>query len=230
MKLELDHLVVAAATLEAGAAWCEASFGVTPAPGGRHPLMGTHNRLLRIDSPLFTRAYLEIIAVDPAAPPPGRRRWYDLDDDELQRRLAEGPALIHWVARCADLTAARAEFFAAGADPGEVQPAQRGELRWQITVRPDGRRLAGGALPTLIAWGAAHPCDTLPASGVRLEGLVLRGLPAALHDGLPAGIGPGVEPDDAAPALSAIVAAPRGALRLQSPLPLPLQEDEHVRR
>jgi hypothetical protein len=44
----VDHLVIAAASLEEGVAWCEATLGVTPGPGGEHPLMGTHNRLLRI--------------------------------------------------------------------------------------------------------------------------------------------------------------------------------------
>ena len=33
-------------------------------PGGEHPLMGTHNRLLRIDSAEFPSAYLELIAIN----------------------------------------------------------------------------------------------------------------------------------------------------------------------
>jgi uncharacterized membrane protein YphA (DoxX/SURF4 family) len=41
----LDHLVIMASTLAQGVAWCEATLGVTPGPGGEHPLMGTHNRL-----------------------------------------------------------------------------------------------------------------------------------------------------------------------------------------
>ena len=48
MKRELDHLVVAARTLEEGAAWVEAALGVKTLPGGKHPLMGTHNRVLSI--------------------------------------------------------------------------------------------------------------------------------------------------------------------------------------
>ena len=47
-----DHLVVAARTLEEGAAWVEARLGVAPVPGGKHPTMGTHNRLLRIEEAL----------------------------------------------------------------------------------------------------------------------------------------------------------------------------------
>lgn len=65
----VDHLVVAAAGLDAGTAWLEAHLGVPLAPGGRHAAMGTHNRLLR----LGPRLYLELIAIDPDAPArPGR--------------------------------------------------------------------------------------------------------------------------------------------------------------
>src|SRR6478735_419898 len=70
----IDHLVVAARTLDQGVQWCEATLGVTPGAGGEHPLMGTHNRLLRIATVQYPRAYLEIIAIDPAAQTPSRRR------------------------------------------------------------------------------------------------------------------------------------------------------------
>ena len=53
MTLAVDHLVVAAASLAQGAAWCEATLGVTPGPGGTHVLFGTHNRLLKIATPTF---------------------------------------------------------------------------------------------------------------------------------------------------------------------------------
>jgi hypothetical protein len=56
MNCDLDHLVVLAATLDEGAAWCEATLGVAPGAGGRHALMGTHNRLLRIDGEGFPRS------------------------------------------------------------------------------------------------------------------------------------------------------------------------------
>jgi hypothetical protein len=39
-------------------------------------------------------------------------------------------------------------------------------------VRPDGQRLYGGVLPTLIEWGATHPAAGLPESGVTLHNLV----------------------------------------------------------
>jgi hypothetical protein len=46
----LDHLVVAAATLEQGEDHLEAMLGVRPQRGGKHVAMGTHNSLLRLDA------------------------------------------------------------------------------------------------------------------------------------------------------------------------------------
>jgi hypothetical protein len=177
----LDHLVVAAADLEQGLQWCERSFGLRPEAGGPHPLMGTHNRIFSIASEPFPQAYLEIIAIDPKAPPRQRRpgqRWFDLDDAALQASLARGgPRLIHFVARVEEITAAAEALASTRIDRGEVIEAARdtpaGRLSWRITVRADGQRLFYGALPTLIEWGAVHPTDSLPACGIALRSLAL---------------------------------------------------------
>lgn len=212
MSWQVDHLVIGAATLEQGAAWCEASFGVAPAAGGKHPLMGTHNLLLSIACEAFPRSYLEIIAIDPQAPPPARRRWFDLDDDAMRTALTQAPRLIHWVARCDDVAAECAALANAGIDRGEVRAAQRdtprGLLRWKIAVRPDGQRLAGGALPTLIEWGEVHPADQLPASALRLAALEVGALPDAVAKRLPTGV-------RRAAAFAAEIDAPRGRIRLE---------------
>lgn len=212
MKLALDHLVVAAASLDEGVRWCEATLGITPGPGGQHPLMGTHNRLFSVAGPDFPEAYFEIIAIDPAAPPPGRARWFGLDSLDLSR----GPRLIHWVARTEALDAALAAWQALGLDAGRAIEASRdtpaGRLSWRIAVRDDGRLRAGGASPTLIEWGGtAHPARSMPASGVVLRALTLRRLPrAALH-------APGVSiADDEGPALCAEFDTPRGRVQLRS--------------
>ncbi|WP_130431138.1 VOC family protein [Rivibacter subsaxonicus] len=178
---EIDHLVVAAATLEQGVAWCEATLGVTPDPGGRHPLMGTHNRLLRLEGAAL--AYLEIIAVDPHGAAPTRfARWFGLDEPALQRRLVEhGPRLVHWVARTNSILALRRRLRAHGADPGlpvaAARDSVRGRLRWRISVRRDGRPLLGGALPALIQWDSAHPTEAMPHSKIHLQALEVRPAP-----------------------------------------------------
>ncbi len=182
MNTVLDHLVVIADSLDAGVAWCEQTLGVTPGPGGQHPLMGTHNRLLRIDSPGWPRAYLEIIAIEPGVSPlrqPPLRRWFDMDDAQLMASVrTHGPRLLHWVARTESLAPALAATQQAGWDRGEGLQASRmtpqGLLAWTISVRPDGQRLLDGVLPTLIEWGSSHPVDAMPASGLTLRQLRLQ--------------------------------------------------------
>lgn len=225
MSASLDHLVMAARTLDEGVAWCETTLGITPGPGGRHQLMGTHNRVFSLASPRYPRAYFEIIAIDPEAPPPARRRWFDLDSPVLQAALLDGPRLVHWVLRCDDIGTRCARLQAAGIDRGEVLDAERdtpqGPLRWRISVRRDGARLFDGALPTLIAWGDRHPADTLPHSGVRLESFAVAGLPAAALESCRA---EGVDVADSGSPLTARLSTPRGPVVLQSPAP----ESRHV--
>ena len=214
MTATVDHLVVAASSLIEGAQWCEAVLGVVPGPGGTHALMGTHNRLMSMASGAFPRSYLEIIAIDPAAAPPARKRWFGLDALDL----GGGPRLLHVVARSRALDAQCAALRRAGLDPGVVIAAGRdspqGRLEWRITVRDDGRLLARGALPTLIEWGAMHPSASMHACGIELCALTLRGLPAAITPVLEL---QGVElATDAGPAITATFDTPRGRVVLCS--------------
>ena len=225
----LDHLVVLADTLDAGAAWCEATLGVAPGPGGEHPLFGTHNRLLALGGEAFPLAYLEIIAPKPGAEPAAgadgkpRRRWFDMDDEALRATLrTHGPRLAHWVARVPDVELATTRLAAQGIDRGDVLRASRmtpaGLLEWQITVRPDGRRLMDGCLPTLIEWGAVHPAAGRPPSGLALQALTLRHpraetLRAALAAAGLEGVHVVPAPE---PAIEARLATPRGSVTLSS--------------
>ena len=186
MKSQIDHLVVAAQTLQQGVEWCEATLGITPSAGGEHEKYGTHNRLFKIATPGFPVAYFEIIAINPKAviekkPPP--TRWFDLDNKQLQAELAKSPRLIHFVVNTENIQDARHAWKAQGLDRGPIIHASRktpkGLLQWQITVRPDGDRLFNGTLPTLIQWGKPeaadplklHPRNHLPRSGVSLKSL-----------------------------------------------------------
>lgn len=212
--LAVDHLVVAADTLEQGLAWCEATLGVTPGPGGRHALFGTHNRLLSLAGGRFAQAYLEIIAVDPEAPPPARPRWFGLDDAALRASLRQAPRLLHAVVRSSQIERDRKCLLELGHQPGEPLRASRGALSWQILVRPDGALEAGGALPTLIQWDGAHPTDTMAPSTLALQRLVLRGQGQGVRELLKI---PGVEwLDTPGPALCATLSTPRGEVTLES--------------
>jgi Glyoxalase-like domain len=160
-----DHLIVAAATLEQGEEYIESRTGVRPQRGGKHVAMGTHNSLLRLGD----RAYLEVIAIDPEGAAPTRARWFELDRPAMQAQLRIAPRLIHWVARTADIEAARR---ACAVDPGPAHAMSRGEFKWQITIADDGHLPGGGVLPTLIAWpDARHPTEAMPDARVRLATL-----------------------------------------------------------
>ncbi len=213
MSVHIDHLVVAAATLEQGADWCERTLGVTPTAGGKHVGIGTHNRLLSIASAAFAQAYLEIIAIDPEAPAPQRPLWFGLDSAAMQARLRDSPRLVHAVARCDGLDAKLAALKGLGRDVGRAVAAERGALRWRIAVRDDGQLLYGGALPTLIEWGEQHPSTQLPPSPVALGALALGGLPREVVELLAM---QGVDCPASGPALRAVLHAPRGAVTLSS--------------
>jgi len=216
-KLALDHLIVAAHSLAQGVAWCEDTLGVAPGPGGRHALMGTHNRLLLLEGDTFPQAYLEIIAIDTTAPPPQRTRWFGLDGGALQAELRIAPRLVHWVARSDALAQHCALFASLGHDAGLPVQASResaqGLLSWRIVLRDDGTLACNGALPTLIEWIGAHPAQAMPPGGLALEGLQLCGLPHEASAWLPRGVsaapGPGA-------ALQATLRTPRGTVLIQS--------------
>ena len=171
--LALDHLAISAETLDAGVAAVEAALGVRLAPGGQHPHMATHNRLLNLGD-----IYLEVIATDPDAPAPPWPRWFDLDN------FTGPPALTNWVARSDDLGADLAQC-----PPGTGTPVAlaRGLYAWTMAVPADGKLPYDGAFPALIQWQPPHhPTQTLPDPQIRLtlleiahpQALALR---AALH-------------------------------------------------
>lgn len=227
MTAQIDHLVVAATTLEEGVAWCERTLGVTPRPGGEHALFGTHNRLLKLQSDAEPPVYLEIIAINPQVQPTRAgdlRRWFDLDEPALRQRLQRhGPQLVHWVARVPAIEPAVAALKALGIDRGQVLPASRptpqGLLQWHISVRDDGQRLFDGALPTLIEWGVTHPARTMPDSGLTLTAFeVSHPRTGELRDALQAIGLEGVRVSDEPPTLVAQLQIPQGRVTLASTL------------
>jgi len=163
MAPSLDHLAIAATSIEGRQ--LDRLLGVDLSPGGNHARMGTHNRLLRLGA----TSYLELIAIDPVATAPDHARWFELDEPAMSASLAAGPRLVHWVVRV-DTT----ELPALPIDVGPWEHFRRGDLFWQLTVRPDGTLPADGVVPSLIFWpGSAHPAARLPDAGVTLEGLEL---------------------------------------------------------
>lgn len=162
-RIFIDHLVVTAPSLEAGAAYVREALGVSPRPGGEHARMGTHNLLLRLGE----STYLEVIAANPAALRPPRPRWFGLD--ALAADAA--PALKTWVARTGNIQGTAA---AATEALGAIEPMSRGALDWLITVPADGGLPLDGVAPALIEWHTdAHPASRLDDHGLSLKKLEL---------------------------------------------------------
>jgi hypothetical protein len=221
LRARLDHLVIVARSLDEGVRWFEDTLGVTPGPGGKHPLMGTHNRLQKVATAGFPRAYLEIIAIDPDAPAPGRRRWFDMDDEVLRERVRVKPRLVHFVASSGDAQAALDALAQAGIDAGPLLRAERptpnGFLQWRISVRDDGKRLFDGALPTLIQWGDVHPSHTMTDGGLQLKSLRVSHPQAAQLGAAYRAIGLARVPvEPGPPNISATFETPKGVITLQS--------------
>jgi len=179
---ELDHIAVVAPSLAAGIAYVHDVLGVEPVTGGKHPLMGTHNCLLRIGEDVF----MEVIAVDPDVPQPAVKRWFGLDDQvAVQRNWQSGHRLGAYVARCQDVAAT---IGSQGDVFGQSTRLTRGDLVWTFGVRSDGTLPLGGAAPHVMDWG---PRGAL-APNLKDVGLSLRELvvetpdPDAVHAALDA--------------------------------------------
>ena len=169
-KTEIDHLVVAAATLAEGIAFIERALGVRVPLGGKHPRMNTHNAVMR----LGPSVYFEIIAIDPDAGPPEASRWFSLDDPAMRQRLATtGPFLITYVARTKNLDLVAK---ASKVDIGPIQSMSRGDLSWRAAIPLDGGLKSGGLFPGLIIeWSEGpHPMEKMADFGMTLERLVAR--------------------------------------------------------
>lgn len=165
--MELDHIVIGAATLDQGAAYVQNRLGVEVPVGGQHTHMGTHNRLMSLGG----RTYFEIIALDPTLPSPDRARWFGLDDAATQANLAERPRLIAWVARSTDVVATVA---ACSTPLGTVSEMRRGDFRWRMALRDDGALSDGGCVPIVIEWpDGLHPADNMADLGCRLQEMQL---------------------------------------------------------
>jgi len=226
-SLTLDHLVIAARTLDEGVRHVTDALGIEPAGGGRHRLMRTHNALFGAWGGL----YLEVIAIDPDAPAPGddatppRARLFGLDDPAMHARLAQGPFLAHWVAR---VDRPRQLALWQSQYPARIAPVvamRRGDLSWGLTVPDDGafpawQGAGDGLVPSLIQWDSPrHPAESLPDNGVALKSL--KGVHPRADtireqlDWLGAGHLLDVETGDGPPALVAEFDTPQGARTLR---------------
>lgn len=164
-RLQLDHVVFAAATLEEGRAAVHAALGIDVPMGGRHEGMATHNRLMGLGGDCYFEIIAPIEGETPERPP-----LFGLAAPPA------APALVNFVLRSDDLAATLAALPADIADAvGTPLPMARGALSWTITQPADAGMPLGGAMPTLIEWphGGDGPARLMPDCGVRLAGLTV---------------------------------------------------------
>ena len=168
----IDHLVFGCDDLQDGTSFLEQTLGVGFAGGGKHTLMATHNRLLKLQDSI----YFEAIAIDHEAVQKHgnihRKRWFSLDEDRTKQRLAQSPRPLTWVVAVDDIYDAVSK---CGYDAGNITTMTRGDLEWMLTIPEDGTLVEDGLLPGFIQWlGGRNPANKLPESGTRLQRLILQ--------------------------------------------------------
>jgi hypothetical protein len=151
--VEVDHVLMAVANLDEGSARLEREHGLKLAVGGRHPGLGTANRILPLG-----KQYLELIAIaDPVEADTSRL------GQRVQRALAERRTFVDWALRTDDLGALQTRLREAGWD---LPPAWSGSrprpdgsvLRWRTQDLDPS--LDATVIPFVIEWdipAGAHP-------------------------------------------------------------------------
>ena len=163
MHNRIDHFAIGADTLEQGVEAMKSALGVEVPRGSKHDAMSTHNCVMQAGN----ESFIELLAIDPDAPAPGRVRWFSLDDTTTQARLKQRPRALCWVVNTDDLDAVIA---ASPIDLGEIVDFQRGDRTWRLTVPRDGHLPEGGLLPAFIEWSPGpHPSTGQQDLGVRLK-------------------------------------------------------------
>ena len=158
----IDHLVVAANSLDEGTDYILKTINARPQVGGEHDAMGTHNRVGRLGE----GCYLEVIAINKRAPKPEHPRWFELGTLAMQEKLRQKPRLITWAIRTDRIE----ELSQRCLCPlGEVKPMNRGDLYWRLTLAEGGHLPERGLVPFLIQWDTTpHPAALMQESGCGL--------------------------------------------------------------
>ena len=163
MNSRIDHIVIGAADLISGTNILETKLSTKFSPGGEHHVMGTHNKLLKLQSDI----YLEVIANNPNVDKPSRQRWFSLDESSIKDKLKNSPRTLCWILKVDDI---ENTVKKCGYNPGEILQLSRDDLTWKVTIPSDGKLLENGVLPVLIEWPSdQHPSKKLNNSNVSLN-------------------------------------------------------------
>ncbi len=149
--VQIDHVILATADLEAGVRALEAITGATPVYGGSHPDRDTHNAIV----PLSGGMYIEILA-----PKDGLEAIPDFFEglDQL--------TLVGFALSVRDLERAERTARALGLDTNGIEQGSRktpngGRLAWRLLLLNDAEMFMK---PFFISWSedSAHPSKARP--------------------------------------------------------------------
>ena len=148
---KLDHIVFGSRTLEEGTAFVENILQAKLSDIGYHKDMGTHNRLIRISE----KVYLEVVAIDPERKNLKNRKWFNLDNLNLQSKLKTSPQIIGYVIENNDVNITKYYdlFFEASRD----------NYKWQFAMPTHKNNILhsdiveSGIIPSLISWKSEKP-------------------------------------------------------------------------
>jgi hypothetical protein len=150
--IELDHVLIAAADLDAAGREFEAHYGLASVAGGRHPGWGTANRIVPLGD-----TYLELVAVVDTAEAAGSPfgRWV---------AAASSGRPLGWAVRTRKL-----HVIAGRLGLAVTMGSRRREdglvLRWRLAGME--RAIADPALPFFIEWGDGTPLPGRTEAGHR---------------------------------------------------------------
>ena len=148
---KLDHIVFGSRTLEEGTVFVENILQAKLSDIGYHKDMGTHNRVIRISE----KVYLEVVAIDPKRKNLKNRKWFNLENSNLQSKLKKSPQIIGYVIENNDsiITKYYDPFFEASRD----------RYKWKFAMPIfnneilDSEIIQAGMIPSLISWKSEKP-------------------------------------------------------------------------
>lgn len=159
----IDHFAIGASSLENGVNALKESLGVTIPNGSKHDAMSTHNCVMQSGN----ESFLELLAIDPDAPDPGRVRWFTMDNPNTIARLKERPRALCWVVNTNNLDEV---VKTSPVDLGDIITFVRGERSWRLTVPADGHLPENALLPAFIEWSPGpHPSTAQQDLDVKLQ-------------------------------------------------------------
>ena len=165
---KLDHIVLGALTLEEGTEYVERILQAKLSNVGYHKNMGTHNRVIRISD----EVYLEVVAIDPKIKNIKNKKWFNLDNLNLQSKLKKSPQIIGYVIENKDMSISK--YY----DP--FFEASRANFRWQFAMPTsknnilDSQIIETGVIPSLISWKSEKPIYQMKKNQFELISLEIR--------------------------------------------------------